>query len=547
MKRIDWLIISFILILSVFTLRDLLKPGYFTSHDSIHQVPRLYYFDQAIKDGQIPPRWAGGLLNGFGYPLFIFSYHMPWFIAEPIHLMGFSLFDSIKITFILGFFLSGISMFFFQRELYGRYAALVGTIFYLFAPFRFSNIFVRGAIGDATLFIFPPLVFLSLIKMSKSRKINLFWICFGSIALSSLLLSHAMVAAVYFLFIGLYAIYSIFLSGGKKALISSYFILFGLTLGLTAYYLIPSFWEKNLTKFNEIMSSIHLGNTFIKFNKLIYSSWGYGTMDAYEGAMSFQLGIAQWIVVFLTVVMLLVLIIKKKKIFYKDVIFFLSIFILSILMMLKVSLPFWKIISNIVVIDFPWRVLSVTVFSVSILSGFIISIIRNKTLKLLIALLLIFFAFYSNRNHLRINQTLDWPLDFYLKLEKTTNTYDEYTPRWLKTEAIKIFPGKVEPLMEKAKVDIRENKSNYLSFDIDAYDEGMVKINTVYYPGWQVLVNDKPVKIDYKNGLIEFKVEKGKSKVVSYFGETPLRLFSDLLTLVTFGFIIFCFVKYRRV
>ena len=88
MKKIDWLIIFLITVLSVFVLKDLFKPYFYTSHDGIHQVVRLYYFDQALRDGQIPPRWAGGLLNGFGYPLFIFSYHLPWLMAEIPYIFG---------------------------------------------------------------------------------------------------------------------------------------------------------------------------------------------------------------------------------------------------------------------------------------------------------------------------------------------------------------------------------------------------------------------------------------------------------------------------
>ena len=137
MRKIDLFIIIFLIILSVFTLKDLFKPNFYTSHDGIHQVVRLYYFDQAIRDGQIPPRWAGGLLNGFGYPLFAFSYHLPWFIAEPIYLSGFTIFESIKLTFLIGFILSGITMYFFQKELFGRLGAFVGTIIYLYAPYRF--------------------------------------------------------------------------------------------------------------------------------------------------------------------------------------------------------------------------------------------------------------------------------------------------------------------------------------------------------------------------------------------------------------------------
>lgn len=546
MRKIDWLVILFIVVLSLVTLKDLFKTGYYTSHDGIHQVPRLYYFDQAILDGQIPPRWAGGLLNGFGYPLFIFSYHMPWFIAEPIHLIGFSIFDSIKITFILGFLLSGITMFYFQKILFGRFAAFIGTILYLFAPFRFSNIFVRGAIGDATLFIFPPLIFSALFKIREAKKINLVWLCIGSIALSGMVLSHAMVSMFYFLCVGLYVIYMFFLNKNKKIILASSMILLLLTFGLTAYYFIPSFWERNLTRFSEIMGPAHIGNKFISISQLIYSPWGYGTMDAYEGGMSFQIGIAQWFIALIALIVLIKSIIKWDKSKYSEGLFFLCIFILSIILMLKISLPFWKVIGDIAIVDFPWRILSLTIFSTSVLAGFVISVVRNKIFKFIIALILIVLAFYANRNHLRINQSLDWPLDFYLKLEKTTNTYDEYIPKWVRTEAIDNFTSKVESSIEKANIDIEKNKSNHLSFSIDAPSEGIVKINTVYYPGWQVFVNGKSADIKYDSGLIEFRVGEGRSNVISRFRETPLRQFSNLLTLTTIGFIIFCLVKYRK-
>jgi hypothetical protein len=547
MRKIDWLIIFFITVLSIFALRDLLKPGYYTSHDGIHQVPRLYYFDQDIRDGQIPPRWAGGLLDGFGYPLFIFSYHMPWFIAEPIHLLGFSIFDSIKLTFILGFLFSGITMFYLQKLLFGRFAAFVGTIIYLFAPFRFSNIFVRAAIGDATIFIFPPLFLLALLKIKEGKKINLLWISLGAIALSGMLLSHAMVAVFYFLCFALYIFYTILSNHNRKIIFTSSIILLLLAFCLSGYYLIPSFWERNLTRFAEIMGPVHIGNKFISLSKLIYSPWGYGTVDAYEGAMSLQVGIAQWFTAIIAAIILIKSIIKKERAKYSDGVFFLCIFILSIILMLKISLPFWKVISNIVIVDFPWRILSLTVFSVSILAGFAISMVHRKVFKFAIALIFITLAFYANRNHLRINQSLDWPLDFYLKLERTTNTYDEYTPKWVQSEAVKKFTTKVESAIAGAKISIDKNKSNYLSFIFDAPADGVVRINTVYYPGWQVFVDGKRTEVSYNNGLIEFQVKKGKSKVVSQFTETPLRQFSNLLTAAAIGFIILSFVKYKKI
>ena len=176
MKKIDWVIILFLILISVIALRELFQSNFYTSHDGTHQVVRLYYFDKLIKEGQIPPRWVGDLMNGFGYPLFIFSYQMPWLIAEPIHLLGTSVFDSIKITFLLTYIFSGIAMYIFLTRIFGRWEAVAGTIIYLFAPYRFSNIFVRGAIGDATSFVFPPITFLSIYSLCVLRKISWRWI-----------------------------------------------------------------------------------------------------------------------------------------------------------------------------------------------------------------------------------------------------------------------------------------------------------------------------------------------------------------------------------
>ena len=90
MKKIDLIIIVFFVAASLFTLKSLFQPAFFTSHDGVHQVVRLYYYDQAIRDGQIPPRFVSDLLNGYGYPLFNFSYHLPWLIALPFRFAGFS-------------------------------------------------------------------------------------------------------------------------------------------------------------------------------------------------------------------------------------------------------------------------------------------------------------------------------------------------------------------------------------------------------------------------------------------------------------------------
>lgn len=532
MKKIDWLIIFIITVTSIFLLKDLFLPNFYTSHDGIHQVVRLYNFDQIIRQGQIPPRWAGNLLNGFGYPLFNFSFQLPWFIAEIPYFLGLSIFASIKLTFLLGFIFSGITMYLFQRELFGRRGAFAGTAIYLLAPYRFSNIFVRAAIGDATAFVFAPLLFLAIFKLRKTDKIDWYWVSLGAISLAALLLSHAMVALFFFVGFWLYVIFWLILSQKTKLIFSGMAISI-LGLGLAGYYFIPSLIERNLTRFSEIMGGVFNGTTYLTLDKLIYSPWGYGTVDAREGAMSLQLGLAQWLVVALAAGTIIFLFWRRKN--FPEAIFYFLLFLLSVFVILPFSSWFWNLINRFTFVDFTWRALAVSVFAVSVLAGFVISKFKYPRLLLIF---LIIFAVYANRNHLRINQTLDWPVSFYLKLEKTTNTFNEYTPKWVRQDLIEKPKPKVEFPDSQAKIAISKNISNDLEFSLETPREGTVRINTIYYPGWQVSVNDKRVKIDYENtGLIEFPVKSGTNKIAAGFKETPMRLASDIISLVSLGLV----------
>src|SRR3989338_8431696 len=542
MKKIDIIICLLICILTFLTLRDLYKPFFYTSDDGQNQIVRLYYFDEALRDGQFPPRIAGGLLNGYSYPLFVFSYHMPWIIAEPFYLITRDIFASIKFSFILGYFLSGLTMYWYLKRVFGRFPSTVGTFLYLFAPYRFVNIFVRAAIGDATSFIFPPLIFLSLYELTKFDKLDRMfktgakWIVVGAIGIAGLILSHAMVFALFGLFYFLYLLWNLVFTRNKKNTLIGFIVVLILGVALSGYYFIPSFFERDYTQFSSVMRSIFTGSTFIPFKQLVYSPWGYGMMRAEEGGMSFQVGIAQWGVAVFTVLILIKWLISKKNkreySAYSLGFYFMITFILSVLAMLPVSLFVWKLLGNIIIIDFTWRILTVTVFSSPVLGAFAVSKIK---FKYLVGVLIILVALYANRNYLRINKIQGWDVPFYLKLEKTTNMYDEYTPQWVQREIEKVpILAKIGYSSKSVITDIKVNSSNHFLADVTTSQNTEATLNTIYYPGWELFVNNIKSPIEYKNsrGLMSFSLPKGKNTVEFKFTETPLRLISDIITIL---------------
>lgn len=543
MRKTDWLIIAIIAFVSIFLLKDIFHGIFYTSHDGPNQIVRLFYFDNAIKDGQMPPRWAGGLLNGFGYPLFIFSYHLPWIIAEPFHIIGFSIFDSIKLTFLLGYFLSGITMYFYQRKVFGKYPAFIGSLLYLIAPYRFSNIFVRAAIGDATSFIFPPLLFLSFYTIRKNG-FSWIWFTVGSLSLACLLLSHAIVFLFFLALFIFYCAYSGVVARNWRVFLHGLGIIISGCF-LSGYYFFPSLIEKSYTQFTSVFKMFFSGSTFVPIKELLYSPWGYGQFGSKEGAMSLQIGIVQWAAVLLSTAICIWyrgrLKDRTARDRYTTAIFFIFSFSVSVFLMTSGSKEIWKLIQNIFVVDFTWRILPVTLFSASILLGFSVS--ELKKFWWLGAVILIVAA-YTNRNHTRINQSLDWPVSKYMLLTRTTNSFDEYLPHWVRGESVQKEKPKVEILETASSFKIIKNTSNNLTAEITATGAGILKLNTIYYPGWTITLNGKQQNINWQDGFMQIDIPKGKSIAIAEFKETTLRKVSNIFTLITlFSLGLLCIAK----
>jgi len=95
------LLVFLVIILTFFSFKSLVRPGYFPMHDDMQPI-RVLEMDKCFKDGQIPCRWVPDLGYGYGYPLYIYYSPLAYYLMEIFHLIGFSILNSIKIEFILG-------------------------------------------------------------------------------------------------------------------------------------------------------------------------------------------------------------------------------------------------------------------------------------------------------------------------------------------------------------------------------------------------------------------------------------------------------------
>lgn len=530
--RVKELVLLFLIFLVALPgIFPLIKPGFFPTQDGDNLLIRFADFHRAILDHHLPPRWAGNLNYTYGYPVLIFLYPGLLYLWEAIHVLGFSLLTSVKVSLMLSVIFSGVFMYQFVKELFGKLPALVSAIFYIYFPYRFVNLYRRGSFGEAVGLMFVPLIFWLILKMAKETKAK--YLVLISLSLAALITVHNVQALIFFPFILLFmGVLLIITRQKKEKLFLSFLLSLFLTLGLACFFWLPAFLERGFTIFDKVLVSEFFKN-FLDLRYLFFFHQEADKLPLQIGLFPFLVGISS---------LFLWLFLKKRQ--QKLITLFFSLtFILSFLFMTDFSKIFWQVIRIDKFFQFPWRFLSLTGFTTSILSALPIFLLRKKW-PVILALFLGIGTFLNCLPYIKPIGFLPRDDNFYLTNDATTTSSNEYLPIWVKKPPTRAPEEKIET---EAEVTIQEYKTHKRSFLVKTSEPAQVQINTVYFPGWQVKVDGQPVGIDYQNnGLLVFEVPAGEHQVLAKFGETTVRKIADVITLASLVFAGFLFLRRRN-
>ncbi|HVT01649.1 MAG TPA: 6-pyruvoyl-tetrahydropterin synthase-related protein [Patescibacteria group bacterium] len=536
------------LVLGVFSVIPFFKPGFFAFHDDV-QVSRFYEMGRSLANGQFPVRWVADLGYGFGYPIFNFYSVLPYYIGGFITLFGADALLAAKIVFVIGIIVSGVSMYFLVNEFFGKTAALVAAVSYLYFPYHAVNIYVRGDLAELFAYAFLPLVFLGLFKIHYSNK-NSFpkiAIIILSLSFAGLIISHNLSALMCGIFVLIFIPLSLIIAKDKK-IYRWYILSFLISFLLSSFYVLPVLSEM---KYTNVLSQIGVGggsnykDHFLCINQLWNSPWGFGgsTKGCVADGLSFRLG---KIYVILSFVSIVTIIFYFKKMQDKAFIALLSIafLLISIFMTLNISSFVWAI-PYMNFLQFPWRFLNFAGLFMSILIGVLMYIVGKFTKKeiyigvvALTIILVIFFnaklftpqeylnrsaAYYTNKYYL--NWTASKISDEYLPkgFEKPTGPSDVWSHPY---EAV--LPDGNLPLpndlIKKTPTDIVV-KTN-LAQDFNAIAQ------IPYFPAWKIYIDGQSVDYKVKNGEMYFTIPSGSHQIEASFRQTYIEKFGDLLTIV---------------
>jgi hypothetical protein len=530
------LVCLLIVFLAFWAVKPLLSSGYFSMHDD-QQVVRLQQFDKSLRAGQFPVRWVEDLGYGYGYPLFNFYPPLAYFTGEAIHLItGLGFVDSIKGVWLLAIIGSGLAMYFFAKEFFGRPGGIVAAVFYMYAPYHAVDAYVRGALAELCSFVWLPLILL----MAYKRRPLL-----TGFFLGLLMITHNL---IFLPFAGLFCLWVMVIEwkspiSGTKLVITSILIAFG----LTAFFWLPSLAEKQFTLVDQLLIKnlasykIH----FLCLQQLWYSPWGFGgsTAGCIDG-MSFMVG---KIFFFSALTGLLVGVFKRNLV----IVLAFGLFVFSLWMTTDYSKPVWDSVSLLWYLQFPWRFLEFAVLFSSFLAGTTALLFNNNKycsvltpVALVAAVIVIGWKYFVPQTTFSDATDKTYRTDEFVKW-RTSDSSFEYLPRGVKTiigplgtlvidiDRTRVKTQNLKVVRGTAIITNENFSPGNFSFMVESDKVSVVEIQQTNFVGWKAWINGQSAIIGDNNPyrLLTLEIPPGVHKVWGRFSDTTARKIGNLTSI----------------
>jgi hypothetical protein len=548
-RKIKFIIL--LLIIAIIPTLSIFRSGTYRTGDLTPHYIQLMSFYKNISEGILLPRWAGDLCGSFGCPIFIIEYILPYYFASFFHFVGFSFVTSMKLVLVTSFIASGITMYLWAKDEFGEIAGFVSAIFYLFVPYHLIDLHFRGSVGEVLSFVFIPLLFLFSKNLIELTKVRYFFI--EAIIVFLIVLTHSSTTLISLPLVFGYGIV-VWIRKKKKVWKELVFLFCSIIYGimLSTFYWLPAM--------DGVKYTWWIYTTFGDFKPIteyLYSPILFGLLfQGHHGEYRLIIGYFHLLIILFAFIFLFKG--KIKKTFRLLLIFLLCAFLILFFMLQSLSKPIWEHICLLHTFIVVWRLLVPIAFISSAIAGIVIMKIKNTKILILICYLLIVLTIpnWANRKMVPLTNT-----PFLHEAEIYTEYFEKGNPIFeqsmkirdpLKFAIVSHPPAKPIEFL-KGNGQFRQLKRNQTKhqYIIEATNEVVILENTNYFPGWKVFVNNNGLPINYKNrnnlGKITFNLKRGLYKVDVVFTDTPIRVLSQNISMISFllGVIYLIFYKYK--
>lgn len=518
MSKIDRNLLIAIVIISSFLSLSLLKSGVFTSHDGEIHIARIAQSAQILKEKQISFRWLSNWNFAYGYPVFVYVYSLPYYFAALLSFFPLTYEAIFKILLYLSLVASAVTFFLSVRLKFSSLGAFVGSVFYISAPYRFADIYERGALGEALSFIFLPFLFFSPVILEKYQTFGRILTAF---IVFILITTHSLTFLVFIVPTIIYSLL-VFKSEAKMYLIFGCSIFLGLMLA--SFQWMPMVFEQKYVNLDHTYYNLYRGHLITPYQLLRIPQAGVNI------GTGIQLGIAQSLVIIIALVYL----VFKRSIFF---FFLLLSVIIASYLTTTASAPIWEFVEPLQKLLFPWRFLTYTTFASALMAAYLASKSYNNYFKIPAIIILLIIAIVPSRHYL-LGHNYQTHANEYYETYQDKNRLDNYfLPKTFNKNLQDFNLPNVSLISGGGRVDALDKKNNVGKYFAELSENSLLQFHTMYFPGWKLYIDNVKSKIisDRSNleGLIIAEVPKGSHNLELKFTETSLRKAANLASLIS--------------
>lgn len=465
--------------------------GFPYTHDGENHLARFANYAIAVRELQLPPRFAPNLMNHYGYPVFDFNYPLA-------NILSLS-FSALKVNYELAFKVISLlavafgcvgSLLWLQVLGLKKVTQVLGALVFCVNPYLVSTIAFRGNIGEILAICFLPWVFYLIEKIAE-RKWSVLTLVSSSILFAGFFLSHN-IAAVFSIPIFLsYALLRFqwrnFQAWRKFGLVLA------AAVALTLWFWLPALLEKSVTVVDAAGINTSFFDHFPSLTQLLFSPQRFGF--SYAGlvdTLSFGLGVLQVVsLVFASIELLFLLGLRGKELLHSPqtrvYIWATILLIVLAVFQLQVTQPIWHLLFPIAkYLQFPWRlslfwgVIAIPVFAFTWEAC-------GKYGRFLLAIIFIWQVLAFSRT-----TAVDYfhrQVEDYNFFAQSTSTLNENRTRSFTFTNIGIWQPAPQVLSGSAQFAVASWRGSRREYDLTVEKEAVIIEPTMNFLGWQTRAN----------------------------------------------------------
>ncbi|MGI8914919.1 MAG: hypothetical protein ACR2JY_14240, partial [Chloroflexota bacterium] len=497
------------------------------------------------------PRWAPDFYLGYGYPIFLFTPLLPYYLVVAVHAVGLPFPSATNVVEAMALVASGLFAYGWLRRYVGPAGAATGAVLFALAPYHLVNLFYRGDLAEFLAATWFPAILWALDALLAAPTVRRLLLL--ALPVAGLLLTHFISALLFLPAVGVLAVATI---NWRRASAVSKSLLFGalaalLAAGLSAVSWLPALTLSGDATFAKLLRFYSYGENFAGAGQLFSRSpvQHYTAIFAGSQGFGYQFGLLQSIALGAGIIIWLLRLRARANVNgWATPLAFLLIALASLAGCLRVSAPFWAALPPLQLVQFPWRLLAIAALPAAYFCALAIDALAARLQSA--GGLAASAAIAASCLLLLPPPRVALPADFstaagiarfeLLYHLAGTSAAAEYLPPWVsrrQTTSAEVFSlviGSAPPADPASAIAAWTPSSRQERFSVTRSQPGPVVLPVLAFPGWQAAIDGRPVAAHPApaSGLISVDVAAGSHTVTLQFHDPPAARLGDIVSLV---------------